>query len=130
MTVQLTTSPHLVVVGAQKAQLRIGELREGSATFRVRATDRLGSATLTFAASHGAKSNQVATDLSLRPAIAYRSEILAGTVKGERDLAVARDMFPEYRKLEATISYVPLTLAHGLAAYLSGLSRTCAPSSS
>ena len=125
VTVQLTTSPHLVVVGPQKAELRIGELREGSATFRLRATDRLGSATLTFAASHGTRSNQVATDLSLRPAIAYRSEILAGTVKGERDLDVARDMFPEYRKLEATISYVPLTLAHALAAYLSGYPYLC-----
>lgn len=123
--VQLATSPHLTIVGAPKAELRIGEFREGSATFRVRATDKLGSATLTFVASHGGKSNKLATELSLRPAIAFMSELQVGTVKGERDVPVAREMFAEYRKLEASISYVPLSLAHGLASYLSDYPHLC-----
>ncbi|MEP7083646.1 MAG: MG2 domain-containing protein, partial [Betaproteobacteria bacterium] len=33
----LTTSPHLEVIGSAKAELKIGELREGVASFRVRA---------------------------------------------------------------------------------------------
>jgi uncharacterized protein YfaS (alpha-2-macroglobulin family) len=125
VAVQLTTSPHLAVVGAPKAELKIGEFREGSAAFRVRATDKLGSATLTFVASHGGKSNRVSTDLSLRPAVPYMSELQAGTVKGDRDVALPRTMFGEYRKLEASISHVPLTLAHGLAGYLSDYPYLC-----
>lgn len=125
VSVQLSTSPHLVIVGAAKQELRIGELREGSATFRLRATDKLGSATLSFVASHGAKANRLSTDLSLRPAMPYRSELVAGTVKGERDVPVTSELFAEHRKLEGSISYVPLTLAHGLAGYLSDYPHLC-----
>ena len=125
VTVQLSTSPHLAVVGPSMRELKIGEFREGSATFRVRATDKLGSATLSFVASHGAKSNKVATDLSLRPAVPYMSEIQAGIVKGEKDVPVPRTLFAEYRKLEAGISYVPLTVGHGLAGYLSDYPHLC-----
>ncbi len=125
VSVELSTSAHLQVVGSARQEARIGELREGSVSFRVKATDKLGSATLTFTARHGAKSNKVATDLSLRPAMPYFNELKAGTVKGEVDVPVARELFAPFARREASISFVPLTLAHGLASYLADFPHLC-----
>jgi uncharacterized protein YfaS (alpha-2-macroglobulin family) len=129
----LATSPHLEVVGPAKVELRIGELREGVATFRVKARPQLGSATLTFVAtlaassgSGGAKSARLATDLSVRPASPHETVLAAGSVKGgSTETDVTRAMYPELAKLEAGLSPVPLVMAQGLAAYLNDYPYSC-----
>jgi uncharacterized protein YfaS (alpha-2-macroglobulin family) len=122
----LKTSAHLEVAGGAKADLKIGELREGVASFRLRARPQPGSATLQFVASLGAKSAKISTDISVRPASPYETVLAAGNIKnGSTDVPVTRTMFAEFRKLEASISPVPLVLAQGLSAYLSAYPYSC-----
>ena len=126
VTLTLKTSAHLEVVGSAKADLKIGELREGVASFRVRARPQPGSANLQFVASLNGKSAKIGTDISVRPASPYETVLAAGNVRnGTAEVPVTRSMFAEYRKLEASISPVPLVLAHGLAAYLNAYPYSC-----
>ena len=122
----LTTSAHLEVIGSAKADLRIGELREGVANFRLRARPQPGPATLQFVASLGGKSAKLGAELSVRPASPYETVLAAGNVRnGSADVPVTRTMYAEFRKLEASISPVPLVLAQGLSAYLSAYPYSC-----
>ena len=126
VTLALTTSSHLEVIGSARTELKIGELREGVATFRVRAKPQPGSATLQFVASLNGKSAKIATDLSVRPASPFETVLAVGSVKGgNADVPVTRTMFAEYRKLEAGISPVPLVMAQGLSSYLSNYPYSC-----
>ncbi len=122
----LQTSDHLEVLGSPKTDLKIGEMREGSASFRVRARDKLGSASLQFQASSGNKSGKFSVDLSVRPAVPYRTWLAVGGFK-EREVTVptARQMYAEYRTLEASASVLPLAMAHGLVSYLGNFSYSC-----
>src|SRR5262249_44454272 len=122
VAVTLTTTPHLAVLGAAAQTLKIGALREGVATFRVRAKDgadaRLGSATLSFAVTAGAYGAALDTDLSVRPATSHYTQVTVGSFTGSTDVRVQRELSVEHRRLEAAVSPLPLVLASGLGAYL------------
>jgi uncharacterized protein YfaS (alpha-2-macroglobulin family) len=126
IAMSLAASPHLEIVGAASNTLKVGELREGVTTFKVRVKDELGTATLNFSASGMNKNAKLGTSISVRPAQPYITQLIAGTVRnGTADAAVTRNLYPHYRKLEASISHVPLALAHGLTAYLRGFEYSC-----
>lgn len=119
VTLELTTSPQLEVVGPRTVKLNIGELREGTASFHVRARAALGSANLTLKASMGDRSGHYSTDLSIRPPIPYMTTLTAGHFrKGTATAPITRRMYPEYRTLQAGVSPLPLSLAGGLIGYL------------
>ncbi len=62
----------------------------------------------------------------MRPAQPYITALTAGIVRnGSAEASVTRNLYPHYRKLEASISHVPLALAHGLTAYLQGFQYSC-----
>ena len=122
----LKTSEHLEVLGEKQLELKIGELRESSTVFRVRVKDALGSATLTFNASLGAKTGRIATDVSVRPASPHMTRLQIGTLSdGKAEVAITRELYPQHRQLEASISYLPLGLTHGLTAYLDNFAYSC-----
>jgi uncharacterized protein YfaS (alpha-2-macroglobulin family) len=125
----LTTSPHLAVIGSASQALRIGEMRESVATFRVKAVDgpraQLGSATMTFAASMGGKAAHLSTDVSVRPAVPRYAATTIGSFKGSSEVAVKRNLYGEFRTLEAGVSALPLVMADGLANYLANFSHLC-----
>jgi len=126
VTVALQTSSGLEIVGEAQKALAISELREASASFRVRARPPLGSASLTFVASSSGKSGKLTTDLSVRPAAAYMTTFSAGHLRdGKVEVPVTRSMYTEHRTLEAGISYLPLGLAHGLVGYLEKFPHGC-----
>ncbi len=126
IAVTMAVSPHLEIVGAASNTIKVGELREGVTSFKVRVKDELGAGTLTFSAAGMNKSARLGTSISVRPAQPYITLLTAGTVRnGTVDAAVTRKLYPHYRKLEASISHVPLTLAHGLTAYLQGFQYSC-----
>ncbi|MFL6706932.1 MAG: MG2 domain-containing protein [Massilia sp.] len=133
VAVVLKTSAHLEVVGAASAQLKIGEMRESVASFRVRAIDgpraQLGSATLTFTASTGAgaslRSARLSTDVSVRPASPRTTSTTMGAFKGSVTVPLTRSMFSEYRVTETAVSTVPLVLASGLSSYLASFEHLC-----
>lgn len=130
IAVSMAASPHLEIVGAASNTIKVGELREGVTSFKVRVKDELGAGTLTFSAAGMNKSAKLGASISVRPAQPYITVLTAGTVRsgigsGSADVPVTRNLFPHYRKLEASISHVPLALAHGLTAYLQGFQYSC-----
>ena len=122
----LTTSSHLEIIGAHEVELPIGEMREGSAIFRVRASKELGSASLRFEAHLGDKHARLTTDLSVRPSSPFVTTLQAGYLKNsDATVNIERKLFSEYRTLDAGIAAVPLSLAHGLSAYLASFPHAC-----
>src|SRR6185312_5757508 len=74
VTVQLKTGPQLQVLGNGNQKIALAPMHEGVVTFRVRATQTLGSGALAFTAGYGGKSASQRIDISVRPAAAYRTQ--------------------------------------------------------
>ncbi|HVO90760.1 MAG TPA: alpha-2-macroglobulin [Casimicrobiaceae bacterium] len=129
INVALAAAPALEIVGAPNQTLKVGEMREGVATYRLKVRDgadaQLGSATLSFSATMNGKSASLGSDLSVRPATPYYTRIAVGSFQGSTDVAVARDLFAEHRRLDAAVSAIPLVAAHGLTAYLADFPHSC-----
>ena len=126
--VTLQASPQLEVLGAASTTLPIDALREGAATFRLRARDKLGNADLAFTSHLGGKSGHITASLSLRPSVPYRTALTVGSVRpagGTASAPVDRDLFPELRTVRAGMSVLPLGLAHGLVSYLAKYPYGC-----
>ena len=122
----LAVSEHLQVLGSVQQTLKIGARQEGVATFKLRAKALLGSATLTFSAALGDKRSRYVIDASVRPPLPYLTSVATGQVKsGKADVPVTRRMYPHFRKLEASASYLPLTMARGLNDYLQKFPYGC-----
>ena len=86
----------------------------------------LGAASLTFSASRGASEARMEESVSVRPAIAYRTQLTLGRVdNATATAALARDMFSERRTVEAAISTLPLVWGQGLTAYLENYEYSC-----
>jgi alpha-2-macroglobulin len=107
--------------------LEVGEGRETSATFRLKARARLGSASLRFTAALGERRSALSTDLSVRPASPYETVVHSGRLApGKQEEAkVTRALVPELRTLELSASALPLGLSRGLAAYLARFPHGC-----
>lgn len=129
VTLTLTTSPHLQIIGNASQTLKISAMRESVASFRVKAVDgpnaKLGSATLIFKSSLGDKNAKLGTDVSVRPSVARYTQITMGNFKNSIDVPVTRNMYPDYRRLEAGVSPLPLILASGLSSYLANFDHLC-----
>src|SRR5439155_18079675 len=97
--------------------LHIAEGREQTAIFKFRATDKLGSGVITFIASCNGQETKRRATLSVRPPVPYMTDVRSGSFKDQIDIALSREMHPEFRKLDATVSTSPLGLARGLDAY-------------
>lgn len=124
--VSLEASPHLEILGPARTTVRIDAMREGMASFRLSARERLGNAELVFRSQLGAKSSHIVASLSVRPSVPYRTVLAAGSVRtGSASVAVDRDLFAELRTVRAGISVLPLGLAHGLIRYLEAYPYLC-----
>ncbi|MEP7155079.1 MAG: alpha-2-macroglobulin [Betaproteobacteria bacterium] len=132
IAVSLKVSPHLEVIGGETQSLKIAEKKEGVAIYRLKAKSgavvKLGSATMTFGATLNGqpeKSAKLSTDVSVRPAGPYYTQVTVGSFTGSQEVAVKRDVFAEYRKGEAAVSPLPLVIANGLMAYLDSFPHLC-----
>jgi len=123
--VSLTGSPQLQVVGASSQTLKISAMRESSARFRVRALEALGSGSLQFRAQLGSRRARQTATVSVRPAVAYMTTLGAGSFSGSARVDLSRNMYPQFRTLEASVSSLPLALAHGLVSYLDNYPYSC-----
>lgn len=122
----LAATPGLEPLDGTERNLTIGELREGSATFKLRARQPLGAATLTFTASLGAAHSRLAAELSVRPATPYLATFQAGHLRDKQvTVPVARHLYNDLRHVEAGISALPLGLTHGLRGYLEKFPHGC-----
>ncbi|WP_158884693.1 MG2 domain-containing protein [Rhodanobacter sp. L36] len=127
VVVTLKTGPQLQVVGPATQSISLGEMREGVATFHVKATDVLGSGNLAFSAGYAGKSAKQGVDVSVRPASAYRTQVDIGRIDaGDKlDLKDLRKLYDAYASRDAAISTVPVVLAQGLTAYLVNYQNYC-----
>ena len=121
---QLT--PGLSIVGPASIDLQIAEKQEGVGQFRLKANDALGPAMLTFTARRGVLASRIEESVSVRPAIAFRTQLTLGRVAGSNQTAsLARDLYTERRTVEAAVSNLPLVWGRGLTAYLANYPYSC-----
>lgn len=126
ISVAITASAQLEIIGSDTQKMIIPEGQERSAHFKIRAKTLLGSAELNFTARLNDKSSKIASTLSVRPAIAYATAITSGySTEKSKSLSLDRKLYPEYRKVEAIISPSPLILVAGLQQYLNDYPYGC-----
>lgn len=127
VAVALKTSAGLQVIGPATQNVSLGSMKEGEVSFKVRATDHLGSADLAFGASYGTHSAKNSTTTSVRPAVAYRVSIDTNRVApGSRlDFDKLRNLYAPYSRRNAVISSSPVVLARGLTSYLIDYPNYC-----
>ena len=148
VTLTVAPSEHLELIKAPGEPLVIPEGREVSVVLPVRVKEVLGSASLTFTASgveaqagspgdvdgaqagslchFGQESVKLRATLSVRPAVPLMTGVRGGNFTKRRcEVAIDRVMYPQYRKLDAVVSALPLGLAHGLDAYLKNYPNGC-----
>jgi uncharacterized protein YfaS (alpha-2-macroglobulin family) len=123
----VSASEHLEIVGEARVGLQIDEGSEGRAAFRVRALDRLGSASLRFTASSGGETARRRATLSVRPSVAYVATVEAGTGKDDPlTLEYSRSLYDQLARQSAAASASPLVLTDGLLDYLDAFPHACA----
>ncbi|MDB6147312.1 MAG: uncharacterized protein JWO45_976 [Spartobacteria bacterium] len=120
------TNALLGITAPAVQKLHVAEGREQSTTFRFRVTEKLGSGEIRFVASRRGIETARRTTLSVRPPVPYMTSVRSGSFMNDNiEIAIDRVIHPEFRKLSATISAVPLGLAHGLDAYLKDFPHGC-----
>jgi uncharacterized protein YfaS (alpha-2-macroglobulin family) len=122
---RVQTNERVSILGNASQTLNIAEGREQTAIFKFRATDKLGSGEITFAAEANGQQTRRRATLSVRPPVPYMTDVRSGSFKERLEIPLTREMHPEFRKLDATVSALPLGLAHGLDAYLKDFPFGC-----
>jgi alpha-2-macroglobulin len=129
VSLNLVASPAFELIGAAKQTLKISEMHEGVALYKLKvregAVAKLGSARLEFIASIGTKSAKLGTEISVRPATPHLTILQTGSFKGDTQVTLKRNMFAEYRVAQASVSPLPLVAAGGLLDYLSNYEHSC-----
>lgn len=133
IALSLKVSPGLEVVGDATQTLKITERSEGSTTFRVKAKAgaqaQLGSASVVFdAQAQGAAKDvqaRLSTDVSVRPASSFVTLVQTGMFRGDAVLATQADMYPNFKRSEATLSSSPWAFTAGLIQYLEAYPHGC-----
>jgi len=129
VTLNLVASPAFELVGSPKQVLKIGEMREGTGLYKLKVKEgavvKLGSARLEFTASIGVNSAKLGTEISVRPSSPHMTVMQTGSFKDDRQVSVKRTMFAEYRKLQASVSPLPLVASGGLLEYLANYEHSC-----
>ncbi|WP_298628465.1 alpha-2-macroglobulin family protein, partial [uncultured Legionella sp.] len=126
VSVTLTASPELEIIGDSKQTLEIKEGHEQTVHFKLKAKSLLGSAKATFTANAGDKSGSMDATLSVRPATPFATYIESGkTQDANKTLDIMSTLYPEYRTVDATVSTSPLILVFGLQRYLENFPYGC-----
>ncbi len=124
--VQAQVSRELTPAGPSDMDLQIAEKREGVAEFRFKANAILGPASLKFSAVRGRSEARIEESVSVRPATAYRTQLTLGRFDGgSATVPVKRDLYPELRSVQASVSALPLVWGEGLIAYLDSYPYPC-----
>jgi uncharacterized protein YfaS (alpha-2-macroglobulin family) len=116
----------LTLAGPAAVDLQAESKHEAAAEFRLKAGAQLGAADLKFIARRGGQEARMDESVSVRPAVAYRTQLSLGRFDSARAVVpLVRDLYPERRKVEAAVSSVPLVWGQGLVAWLDDYPYTC-----
>jgi uncharacterized protein YfaS (alpha-2-macroglobulin family) len=119
-------SPGLSLQSGASVELQIAEKKEGVGEFRLKTNASLGAATLKFTARRGTTEAHIDESVSVRPAVAFRTQLTLGRVDGPATVTtLTRDLYSEQRKVEAAVSTLPLVWGQGLTAYLDNYAYSC-----
>jgi uncharacterized protein YfaS (alpha-2-macroglobulin family) len=123
---EVKTGKELTAVGPTNVDLQVAAKKEGTGEFRFKANPVLGSAELKFIARRGQAEAHLDESVSVRPASAYRTQITLGSFdRGSAGATLTRDMYPEHRQVDASVSALPLVWGQGLIAYLNDYPYSC-----
>ena len=129
ITLALSVSPGLEIVGDAQQTLKISERSEGATKFKVRALTgakaQLGSASVIFIAQYKDAKARLSTDVSVRPASAYVTLVQTGLFRGTGELTARGDMYPNFRRSELAVSSAPWAFSAGLIQYLEQYPHGC-----
>lgn len=127
VAVTLKTGAGLQVVGPATQSVTLGSMKEGDVSFKVKATEHLGSADLAFTAAYGKHSAKNSITASVRPDVAYRVSIDTSRVPpGSRvDFDKLRNLYAPYARRNAVMSSSPAVLARGLTSFLINYPNYC-----
>lgn len=126
ITFEIKPSAHLSVTGESRMTLQIPEGRDQTLTVKVKAAGPLGSAELRFFASSGNERSQLASYLSVRPAVPYRVSLQTGALKtGSAEIKLDRTLYEEFATREASLSWLPMGMAKGLNFFLKTFPYGC-----
>ncbi len=121
-----SSTSHLEAVGTTGNQVQLQPGEEGIVRFRFKAKEELGGAELKFVATAGNETISRGTTLSVRPATHHLTKVVSGWFRtGNYEVKTSRSLYPQFRRAEATGSVLPLGLARGLEAYVSGFPHGC-----
>ncbi|BCU76156.1 alpha-2-macroglobulin [Luteolibacter sp. LG18] len=126
--IKVTVKPgaELETVGAAEAVVNLAQGKEGMVRFRFRAKDALGGTELKFTATAGGETVNRAITLSVRPASHHLTKVTSGWFRtGNYEVKTTRQLYPELRRADAMGSVLPIGLARGLEAYVSGYPHGC-----
>jgi len=104
---------------------------EKTVFFRVKVKNQLGSGSLVFTASavggaSAGTSSSVEETVSIRPSTPYRTQLVTGRARGSSvEIPLDRTMFPEFRKIEVSASFLPTAMSFGLKKYLDNYPYGC-----
>ncbi len=126
VTVELTASPEIEIIGSGTQSLEIKEDHEQTVHFKLRAKPLLGAAKVTFAAKAGDKSSTMDATLSVRPAMPFITSVTSGKTQDvKKTWDIIQTFYPQYRNVDATQSTSPLILVFGLQRYLDNYPYGC-----
>lgn len=127
VVVSLSTTGELEIIGEGKQAVKIAEKSEQPVRFKLKAKERLGSATLKFTAEYKNAKIVRSTDISVRPSTHFQTVVHAGSMDGGKgkDVALNRKLFGNLRNASVMVGHLPLGYAGGLLNYLSTYPYGC-----
>jgi uncharacterized protein YfaS (alpha-2-macroglobulin family) len=124
--VEAQVSRELSPAGPSTVDLEVADKKEGAAEFHFKANAFLGAATLKFIARRGAAEAHLEESVSVRPPVAYRTQLTLGRfTSGKTAAQLTRDLYHEHRKVDAAESFLPLVWGQGIVAWLDAYPYPC-----
>jgi hypothetical protein len=125
LELEVTPTAHLKITNL-KRKLFLNKDRDTTLTFNIKVNNLPGAAELKFKVSGFNETTQLASYLSIRPAIPYKTTIISGSIKDDDvDIEIPRQLYKEYRVLETMASFLPVGLSKGLVSYLDQFPYGC-----
>ncbi|MBN2009697.1 alpha-2-macroglobulin [candidate division KSB1 bacterium] len=118
LQLEVLSTPQLKVSDPLR-KLFIDEDGDTTLTFFVKANNLPGGAALNFEVTGPNESTRLEAYLSVRPAVPYQTRVTTGVVKdGDVEVETPRQMYDDFRVLNASVSFLPVGLSKGLVTYL------------
>lgn len=124
--VKVSTTPHLTIIDEDQHTIELANGKTGSLKFKFKANEMFGSADFHFTASYGDIIINRNVSTSIRPITEYRLQTIMGRMDGSKEtFSDFRDMYKNFSKREASVSFSPFILSKGLSTYLENYPHFC-----